>query len=95
MFLTFSEVKGVSSIVLLFLTFWKVKRGKGGVSTVGDPKSSRKSSKQQEKQQTTGTAQAEASCTKQQRAPKAATQEKSTKRISKSSTNMKKQQHKQ
>ena len=31
MSLTFSEVKGVSSIVKLFLTFWKVKSGKGGV----------------------------------------------------------------
>ena len=30
LFLTFSEVKGVSSIVYLFLTFWKVK----GVSSV-------------------------------------------------------------
>ena len=31
LFLTFSEVKGVSPIVQLFLTFWKVKSGKGGV----------------------------------------------------------------
>ena len=30
LFLTFSE-KGASPIVLLFLTFWKVKNGKGGV----------------------------------------------------------------
>ena len=30
LFFTFSEVKGVSSIVFLFLTFWVVKSGKGG-----------------------------------------------------------------
>ena len=30
LFLTFSEVQGVSSIVNLFLSFWKVKSGKGG-----------------------------------------------------------------
>ena len=59
--LTFCEVKRVSSIVKLFLTFWKVTSGKGGFVFNGRrPKSSRKSSsssksgskqdKQQEKQ---------------------------------------------
>ena len=30
LFLTFSEINGVSSIVQFFLTFWKVKNGKSG-----------------------------------------------------------------
>ena len=47
-FLTFSQVKGVSWIVKLLLTFWKVKSVKGVGSTVGDPKSSRKSTRNQQ-----------------------------------------------
>ena len=54
-FLTFSEVKRISFIVKLFLTFWKVKSGKGGVQK-GDPekavaKAAR--SQQQQKQHST------------------------------------------
>ena len=40
--LTFSDVKGVLSIVKFFLTFWKVQDGKDGGSTVGDPKAAAK-----------------------------------------------------
>ena len=39
---TFSEVKGVSPIVSLFLTFWKVKSGKGVFFNGWRPNSSRK-----------------------------------------------------
>ena len=42
MFLTFSEVNGVSSIGKLFLTFWKVKSGKGGVQLSGNQKAAAK-----------------------------------------------------
>ena len=44
LFLTFSEVKGVSSIAKLLLTFWKVRSGKGVFFNRRRPKSSRKSS---------------------------------------------------
>ena len=43
LFLTFSEVKGVSPIVYLFLTFWWVKSGKGGVQRSATPKAASKS----------------------------------------------------
>ena len=59
LFWTFSEVNGVSSIVKLFLTFWKVKSGKGGVQRSPTQKaaakaaesSSTKKQKQQHQQQ--------------------------------------------
>ena len=56
MVLVFSEVKGVLSIVKLFLTFWKVKSDQGGGSTVGglkaaEQRSRKKSSKQAETEQ--------------------------------------------
>ena len=35
---SFSEVNGVSSIVKLFLTFWKVKSGQGGVQLSANQK---------------------------------------------------------
>ena len=41
----------VSSIVKLLLTFGKVKNGKGGVSTVGDPKAAAKAAHQEEHNQ--------------------------------------------
>ena len=41
-FLTFSAVKGVLSMLELFLTIWKVRSGKGGSSTVGGPKAAAK-----------------------------------------------------
>ena len=43
-FLTFSEVKGVSSVGKLLLTFWKVKSGKGEFFNGRRPKRSRSSS---------------------------------------------------
>ena len=94
--------QGASPIVQLFLTFWKVKSGKGWGSTVGDPKSSRKSSrKQQHKQQKEQHKQQEKISTNNRRAKAQAasklqkrnkehqteaTQESSTKKISTSSS---------
>ena len=88
MLLTFSEVKRVSSIVKLYLTFWKVKSGKGGVQR-SDPKK-RKQQKQQHKhgeqrKQTTSRTSSSKLHKQHIEHQAAATQGKNTKMISKSS----------
>ena len=50
-FLTFSEVKGVSSIEKFFLTFWKVKSGKVQRSATQKKSQKQQQQKRQQKQQ--------------------------------------------
>ena len=88
LFLTFSEVNGVSSIVELFLTFWKVKSGQWG-SIVGEPKKAAGKEAESRKAHMRGKQH------KQQRAPTAGTQEKTSKGSAKAAKSSKQQeQHK-
>ena len=55
LFLAFSEVKGVSSIVELLLTFWKVKSGKAGAKAASSSSTQTGKAQQEAKQHKTET----------------------------------------
>ena len=90
----FSEVKGVSSIVKLFLTFWKVKSGKGGVQRTATQKAAAKAVHSQQLKRQKAAAQTTVQATETKETAK--NKRISTKNKSRtSSSKLYKQQHKE